>query len=245
MKRITVALATLGLLLCLGVIPASAQDDQAKKIEEGKKMWEKWVAARGGRDRLSKINGIKTTSEVKLISQGINMTATTYKKGPSKYRIEQKVMGMTITMAIDGDKAWMTDPNTGFTVDMPKEVRDQLSYEMGEHEALLNPETFNHTITYEGRKMVDGKEYILLNQAAKEGVTASHYIDPDTFLRYKFTSNLPNGAEIFTLDYRDVDGTKVPFSSKQVQNGKEVAIITVTEYRYDNNLDDSLFARPK
>jgi len=245
MKRIIVAFTALGLLLGSNVMRASAQDDQAKKIEEGKKYWEKWIEARGGRERLSKIKEIKATTEVKLLAQGLNLTAITYKKGANKYRVDQKVMGMTITLAIDGENAWMTDPNSGFVVDMPKEVRSQLNYEMGEFEALLNPEKFNHTITYEGRKTVEGKEYILLNQAAKEGVTAIHYIDPDTFLRYKFTSNLPNASENFSLDYRDVDGTKVPFVSKQVQNGKEVATSTVTEYKYDCNLDDSLFARPK
>ena len=245
MKRTILAFTTFGLLLGLGAFHAWAQEDQAKKIEEGKKYWEKWIEARGGRDRLSKIKEIKATTDVKLIAQGLNLTAITYKKGSNKYRVDQKVMGMTITLAIDGENAWMTDPNSGFVVDMPKEVRSQLNYEMGEHEALLNPEKFGHTITYEGRKTVDGKEYILLNQTAKEGVTATHYIDPDTFLRYKFTSNLPNGAENFSLDYRDVDGIKVPFSSKQVQNGKEVATSTVTEYKYDSNLDDSLFARPK
>jgi len=61
----------------------------------------------------------------------------------------------------------------------------------------------------------------------------------------KGASKLAPFTEIFTTDYRDVDGTKVPFSTKQVQNGKEVGILSVTEYKYDSNLDDSLFARPK
>jgi len=246
MKRALGAFTGLCFLLCLSIIPVFAQDDQSKKIEDGKRYWEKWIDARGGRDRLSKITEIKSTSETKAVAQGVNVTLTTYKKGTTKFRLEQKVMGMTITMGVDGDKSWLIDPNTGFTVDMPKEVKDQLSFQMGEHEALLNPEQFGHTITYEGRKTVDGKDYILLNQTAKNGITATHYIDPDTFLRYKYSAVLNNNLnETFESDYRDVDGIKVPFASRQLQNGKETAISTVTEYKHNCNLADSLFARPQ
>jgi hypothetical protein len=246
MKRAFAAITAFGLLLCLSAIPVFAQDDQAKKIADGKKYWEKWIEARGGRDRLSQITEIKSTSDVKAVAQGVNLTLTTSKKGTNKFRLEQKVMGMTITMAIDGDKAWLIDPSSGFAVDMPKQVRDQLAFQMGEHEALLNPDQFEHVITYEGRKMVDGKEYILLNQTAKNGITATHYIDPDTFLRYKYTSVINNAAnETFESDYRDVEGTKVPFASRQLQNGKEAAIVTVTEYKYNCDLPDSLFVRPQ
>ncbi len=244
MKKTIIALCALGLLLCLNVIPVSAQDNQAKKIEEGKAYWAKWIEARGGRERLSAVKDYKTTADAKMIAQGLNATIITYKKGPNKFRVDQKVMGMTITLAIDVDSAWMIDPASGSVVDMPKEVRNQLAFDMGEHEALLNPEQFGHTVTYEGRKSILAKEYIVLNQAAENGVTATHYIDPETFLRYKFTSNLPNPAEIITSDYRDVDGIKVPFSIRQIQNGQEAAVISVTEHKFNLNLEDSLFERP-
>jgi len=246
MKKAFAAITALGLLLCLNAMPVPAQEDQSRKIEDGKKYWEKWIEARGGRDRLSKITEIKSTSETKAVAQGISVTITTYKKGTTKFRLEQKVMGTTITMGVDGDKSWLIDPSTGLAVDMPKEVKDQLSFQMGEHEALLNPDKFGHIITYEGRKTVDGKEYILLNQTAKNGITATHYIDPDTFLRYKYTAVINNVLnETFESDYRDVDGTKVPFASRQLQNGKEAAISTVTEYKYNGGLADSLFAKPQ
>lgn len=242
MKSTVIALSILGLLLGFSVIPVSAQDDQAAKIEEGKRIWEKWIIARGGRDRLSKIKEIKSTSE--MVAQGINLTYVSYSKGADKYRVDEKVMGITLTRAIDGDRAWMTDRHTGLNVDMPRGVRDRLLDEKEKHEELLNPEQFGYTVTYEGRKTAEGKEYILLKQAARDGAITLHYIDPDTFLRYKFTSNRLNGVEVITADYRDVDGIKVPFSIKLVQNGNEVATKTFTKYQYNCGLDDSLFAEP-
>jgi uncharacterized protein YceK len=244
MKRIILALTILGLLPCTSVIPLIAQDDQANKIEEGKKMWDKWMEARGGRGRLSTIKDIQSTADVRLVTQGLNLTLITYKKGLNKYRQDQKVMGMTITQTINGEKGWMSDPATGSIVDMPKEVQGQLSAPANEHEALLDPEKFGHIVTYEGRKTILAKEYILLNQRSKEGVVVTHYIDPDTFLRYKYAfimSNVP--YEVIESDYRDIDGIKVPFLQRQLQSGNEVAIIMVKEYKFNTNLADSLFDR--
>lgn len=46
-------------------------------------------------------------------------------------------------------------------------------------------------------------------------------------------------------DYRDVDGTKVPFSVKIKQGGMDFADISMTEYKYDTNLEDLLFDKTK
>ena len=246
MKRTTLAFSILCLLLGLSAIPISAQDDQAIKMEDGKRMWEKWIEARGGRDRLSKIREIKTTSE--MIAQGVNRTYVSYSKGVDKYRLDQKEMGITTTVVVPSPtdaSCVLADPLTGLYVDMPKRTRERFLAEREKHEELLNPEKYGQTITYEGRRTINGKEYILLKQAAGNGAITMHYIDPDTFLRYKFTSNQLNGIEVITSDYRDVDGTKVSFLNKMILNGNEVATKTFTRYEYNCGLDDSLFAKPQ
>ena len=233
-----------GLLLCLSLNPAPAQDDQAKKIEEGKKIWEKWTAARGGRERLSAVKDFRYTADVRVLQQGLNVTLLVYKRGLNKYRQDQKVMGQTVTQVINGETGWMTDQATGSVIDMPKDMRGQLSAPANELEALLDPGQFGHVITFEGRKSVLAKEYLLLNQASKEGTVVTHYIDPDTFLRYKYSwtaSGVP--IEVIETDYRDVEGIKVPFLMRQIQNGQEVATITINEYKINTNLADSLFDR--
>lgn len=244
MKRILLALTILSFLLCSSVIPVPAQDDQARKIEEGKQILEKWTAARGGRNRLIAVKDIRTVSDVRLITQGINLTLITYKKGLNKYRRDQKVLGMTLVQTINGETGWMTDQASGAIVDMPKEIYGQLYPPANEHEALLDPERFGHVFTYEGRKKVLAREYILLNQRSKEGVVVTHYLDPDTFLRYKYAwvaSNVPN--EGFESDYRDVEGMKIPFTLRQTQNGNETAVVTVKEYKFNTGIEDSIFEK--
>lgn len=244
MKRTRLAYALIGLVLCSCAIPLLAQEDQAQKIEEGKKLWDRWMEARGGRDRLLTIRDITSVADVRAVTQGVNVVMTMYKKGLNKFRQDQKVLGMTITRAINGETGWMTDPASGAVVDMPEDLRGQLYAPANEHEALLNPEKFGQVITYEGRKRVLAKEFILLNQRSKEGVVVTHYIDPDTFLRHKYewtASNVKN--EVLESDYRDVDGIKVAFAWRQLQNGNEAAVYTFKEYRFNTNLADSLFDR--
>lgn len=241
MRKITLS-SRIALLLLLMTGAAAAQDT---KTEEGKKLWEKWIEARGGRERLAKITEFKWTTESKLVQRGLSVTTVTYKKGPGKYRLDQKVAGMTITSVLNGDTAWYINPQTGLATDMPKELKAQMAGPANEHEALLNPEQFGHLITFEGRESIGGKEYILLRQKSKEGTVVTHYIDPGTFLRYKSkvtAANVEN--DIVESDYREVEGIKVPFKQVQLQNGKESNITTVTDYKINCNLDDSLFVKP-
>ena len=246
MKKTILALNIVGLLFCLSLIPVAAQDGAAQKAQEGIKYWNKWIEARGGKDRLSKVKDYKSTSEAKVIAQGLNVTIITYKKGMNKYRVDQKVMGMTIIQALNGDTGWTTNPNTGFATDMPAGVKGQMEAPANEHEALLDPIGFGHKVAYEGRQTIDGKEYIMLSQTAPNGVVCTQFIDTETFLRYKYKFVLNNVEnEVFESDYRNVDGIKVSFLSRQTQNGKDVAIITTTEFKYNVDLDDSLFVKPQ
>ena len=231
-------------LLLLFISAASAGQDT--KLQEGKHFWAKWIEARGGRARLAKITEFKSTSELKIIQRGLNLTMTTYKKGPNKFRIDQQVMGMTITQVVNGDKGWSINPQTGFATDMPDATKAQLMAAANEYETLLNPEQFGIVITFEGRESIGGKEYILLQHKRKEDtVGVTFYIDPATLLRYKYkwTTGSNVEDEVIVSDYRDVEGIKVPFKQVHLQNGKEISITTFTDYKFNCNLDDSLFVK--
>ena len=97
---------------------------------------------------------------------------------------------------------------------------------------------------------MEGKAYLLLKQTHKDGFESTMYIDPDTYLIYKavgttVTQTLEKTDQETTLsDYRDVDGTKVPFSVKIRQSGMDYAEISMKEYKYNTNLEDSLFDKP-
>jgi beta-lactamase regulating signal transducer with metallopeptidase domain len=217
----------------------TTQDTQASKVEKGKRIWEMWIDARGGRHRLSEIKEIQS-SLIQVFPGGLKTDVTRYKKGFDKFREEMTGSSKrTTTTIVNGDTVWRSDPITGELKDVSK--YQKMPPYAQEHEVLLNPEKFGFAITLEGRESIIGKEYIVLNQAAGNQIT-THYIDPDTFLRYKYRWTSSGSVfETREFEYRDIEGTKVPFSSETTKDGEFAWKIIVYEYKYNPNLEDSLF----
>ena len=238
-----------GLLIGLNLVPAAAQDSEAQKIEEGKRILERLINAFGGRDRLSEIQDTTVTCNINIIPANISGSLIISEK-KNKIRQDIQIMGMDIIQAYNGETGWMTNPQTGAVVDMPEPVLEQFKRDALGNGALLYPEKYGITFTFSGRETVEGKEYLLLKQTHKDGFESTIYIDPDTFLIHKtlettVTQTLEKTDQETTLsDYRDVDGTKVPFLVKIKQGGMDYADVSMTEYKYNTNLEDSHFDKP-
>ena len=240
----------IAVIWALRLVPVSAQDKQSPQIEDAKTILEKSVLAMGGRERLLSIKDTVVSSQLKIISLNITVTRTTYVK-ENKIRLETKAMGATTIMAFNGKTGWIITPQTISAVDLPQPLLVELKRAAMTNESMLNPEKFGLTVTLQGRKSIEGKEYIVLVQTGKDGSTSTVYLDPDTYLTYKTVSMALNDSlqkvetEIILSDYRDVEATKVPFSMKVIQNGKDYAAISISEYKYNTNPQDSLFEKPE
>lgn len=233
------------LLVCMQSFPA-VQDDQASKLKQGQAILEKWITAQGGRNRLLQIRDITSSSNLKVPSIGISGTQISYYKRPEKVRLEIKAMDMNIIQSFNGETAWMKNPTTGSIQDMPKEALEQFKRSQLTNEILLNPERYGITTSFDGSRAIDGKEHFVLKQSANDGFLITHYLDPSTYLEYKSVAISPIGeTETFLSDYRDIEGIKIPFSTRIVVRGKEYMTLSVTEYRFNTNLEDSLFDKGK
>jgi hypothetical protein len=240
-KYITV----LAILVCFSLISAAAQENSIKKTDEGKSILEKWIAAQGGRERLSQIRDIRYIREMKILSAGVDMTNTLYIKGLACVRMESKVMGRIFTSVLSGETGWFTNLSVGSVDEMPKQLMDILKKEAEANDRLLHPEKYGISFTYEGHKLIDGNGYILLNQTANDDSVVTHYLDPDTFLEYKSVSVAVNSeTDTLMTDYREVEGIKVSFFSKTRKDGTDVMTSTLKEIHYNTNLEDSLFSKP-
>jgi hypothetical protein len=250
MKKSFIAAMIFGLLLGLSVIPVSAQNDQAGKIAEGKKFMEKSIAAQGGRDRMLNVGDSMISAELKLLSMGLSINRIAYIKGFSKIRLENKVMGMNTIMAYNGKNGWMTNPQTGAVTDLPEPILEELKRGVESNEVLLFPDKHGVVVTFEGRKTISAKEYVVIKQTHKDGYVSTIYLDPTTYLPYKSIALSLDETmqkvetETITSDYRDIEGMKVPFSMKILQGGVDYAAVTITEYKFHQKLADSLFEKP-
>jgi outer membrane lipoprotein-sorting protein len=231
------------LLLALVSAPAysqTAQDILAKHIE-----------AQGGAKALAAIKDTTVSGNMDLVSYGMSASLTMYQKEPNKMRMDIEVMGMVITQAYDGEIAWMINPQTGATEQMPENMTQEFKRQALGNDALLNPEKYGIKYDFTGKEKIDDKEYLVLTQTTADGHVTTLYLDPATYLTYK-TKGKTIGqsgeevmAESIVSDYKKVDGVLLAHSMTTYQDGQEFMRMTFTKVAFNSGLEDSLFQMAK
>lgn len=210
---------------------------------------EKMIEALGGKKVLANIKDsvISGSLEMPMISSGIG-TITIHQKEPNKIRTDVEIMGIVLTQAFDGEKAWLISPPTGATEELPKEAEAEIRREASGFDALIHPEKYGISYDYKGKERIEDNIFLVLEQSFSDGQKRILYIDPETYLIYKIktaTFNTMMGVEAevetFTSDYKRVDGVMMPFSITTFQNDKELMKMTVSKVSFNIGLKDSLF----
>lgn len=215
--------------------------------QTGKDILEKMIESLGGRKALSEIKDTKTTGTIEIIQYGITAPVTIYQKEPNKYRMDAEVMGYTMTQVYDGQKAMMTNPQTGEIIELPPDQAKEFMKQALGNDATLHPEKYGITYEYKGEETIDGKKCYVLEQKFQNGDVTTLYLDAATYLPYKARSKAlsPSGTEVENevvfSDYRKVGNTQAAFSITIYQAGAEYMRMTISEITYNNGLDDSLF----
>ena len=166
-------------------------------------------------------------------------------------RMEMEIMGMVITQAYDGETAWMTNPQTGANEEMPEQFADDIRQQSMGNDMLLNPDKHGITFSYEGKETIDEKEFLVLKQIFSDGKEITMYLDPGTYLVHMAKAMAMNQmggeveAETFMTDYKNVDGTMIPFSITIYQDGEEFMAMEISEVKYNTGLEDTFFIMEK
>jgi outer membrane lipoprotein-sorting protein len=178
---------------------------------------------------------------------GMSGSTTIYHKEPNMMRMDMEIMGMIITQAYDGETAWMTNPQTGAAEEMPEQFADDAKRQAMGNDILLNPDKHGITFSYEGKETIDEKEYLIIKQTFSDGKEITMYLDSETDLVYKIKTMAMNQmgveveAETFMYDYKEVEGTIVPFTITIYQDEEEFMTMEITEIKYNAGLEDSFF----
>ena len=241
MKKITI-ICVLGLFLATIVVSTG----MAQTTEE---ILAKMIKAQGGKANLAKIKDTTMSGTLEMVSMGINGSLTFYQKEPNKMRMDMEFMGMVMTQAYDGEIAWGVDPNTGSIQEMPEEqAKDMKRMALG-NDSILHPEKYGITYSYSGKETIEGQDYYLLKQAFEDGFSTTMYIDAKTNFVYKIKSKVPNqmgvevDQEVFTTDYRKVEGIVVAHEMRIIQDGEEFLTMIFTEVVFNTGLEDSFFKK--
>jgi hypothetical protein len=80
----------------------------------------------------------------------------------------------------------------------------------------------------------------------KTGLVQHYYLDIETALEVKLTTETESGTvEQELLDYRDVEGIKIPFLIRTIANGVKQGEIKVEKVEFNVKIDDAIFRMPK
>jgi outer membrane lipoprotein-sorting protein len=212
---------------------------------------EKMIQAQGGRDKLASIKDATVSGTFEMPAMGMSGDMTRYHKEPNLFRMDIEVMGMLITQAYDGEIAWVLNPQTGMTEEMPEVQAEYFKRDTLGNAALLNPKKYGISYAYKGKEKIEDKEYHVLEQSFSDGYTITMYLDPKTYLPYKIKAialdqmMMETESESIMSDYREVDGMMTAFLVTIFQGGEEFIVFTVSEIKYNTGLEDSFFKMEK
>jgi len=200
------------------------------------------LQAMGGREKMEAVTTLKQTGHVEM--QGMQGTLTIYSKRPNLLRQEMKMGTMTVVNGFDGETAWIINPLVGSNAPIvmggpeADEIKDQSSFDG----PLQTYKAKGGRLELEGEDTLDGRKVEHLKLTDKAGSVVRIYLDAATALVVRLVKDVSSVTLTQDLlDYRDVDGLKVPFTIRTSVNGVPMGEITVDKIEFNVPMDDALF----
>jgi len=207
------------------------------------------IKSKGGLEKIKATTTVRMTGSIvthTTSGKDIPGTMEMVAKRPNLMRRDATVAGQKIVNAFDGSSLWMAVGTMP-----PQELPGtQAAYARQDAEfdgVFVDYKEKGITIELVGTETVDGKPAYHLKVTKKGGQPRDFYLDPDTGLERKVSVSVqaPDGATLTQvtefLDYRSVDGRLVPFKTRQVQNGKVTATLTLEKVEFNVPVEDSFF----
>jgi len=192
------------------------------------------------------------TSKGKIMQGQFEIPFTSYQKRPMKFRSEAEFQGMKIISAFDGENGWSINPMMGSNDPQPMtaEQLDRMKIQADYDGMFYNYKDKGYTVEFMGKEPVDDIETYVLKLTRPNGDIITSYIDAENYVILKTKSKMKiqgvdTEAETIFSNYKYVDDILVPFSIETKMNGKTVMQMTFDEFKYNVDLDDSIFEMPE
>lgn len=239
-KRMGFVGCALAVVLAAAPAPSAAQ---ALTVDE---IVAKHLTAKGGAEKWKTIQTQKMTGVA--VAQGFQLAMTVYAKRPNQSRQELtvEIPGQPAVMIVnlfDGTKAWMINPMTGSDAPqaMPDAETATAKAQSDFDGALVDYKTKGYTVVAMDPVTVAGKQAHHLKVTRGDLPTQHFYLDPDTFVELRITTEGPLASETDLSDYKAVDGIMVPHSIRISQGGSVQAELKIQTVVFNEPLDDALF----
>ena len=239
MTRRKLALGAAALMMLVAGPAVSAQT--ADEIVE------KNLQAKGGLTRMRAIQSVRQTSRMSM--QGMDGQIVMVSKRPNLMRQEMTIQGQTVIMANDGVNPWMINPFSGqsraIILDGPlaEMTREQSAFDG----PLVDYKERGSRLELVATEALGTAKVHHLKLTSKAGIVQHIYIDTTTMLDTLIVSETAGAGKLEQelLDYRDVEGIKVPFHVRTKTNGVVQSELKVEKVEFNAKIDDSVFKMPK
>ena len=241
MKKLITLTILMLFVLSVSTLSAQSADEIVRKM----------IDAQGGKKVYESVKDMTLKGTMEVIAQGLEADVTIYKKEPDKRRSDIEIMGMMITSSYDGKMAWGTNQQTMTVEELTGEQAANAKREAMPVIAPLYPEKYGLTHALKGKETIEGKEYWALERGYSDGFKVLIYLDPETYLPYKSFSTvvgldgMEHEVESIQTDYREVNGLMMAHTTKQIVDGADYLLVTISEVTINTGIEDSLFVMEK
>lgn len=248
-----------GMLTTLLVLPGTMNTTfgQDEKLPTGESVLQKYVEATGGQAAYDKINNRYFEAQIDIVNAGVVLDVKTHAAKPNKLiaTIEADAIG-TIRKGCTGKAAWSMSDMQGPVLEqgaaLENQFRDCLfdrlaywkkAYESAECEAI---EKVNDKDCY--KVVLTPFPYVSEEAKDAEMSFLTVYFDKSTNLATKIESNIVTSAGTIDvtahlLDYKTVDGIKIPHMTKLELVG-QTRVMTIQSVKHNVELPDNHFDPP-
>jgi hypothetical protein len=237
-----------------GLFLALARISSAQSADE---IVEKHLAAIGGRAALGKITSRTMSGKITLMIPGVgdaSGAADILNQTPNKVRtlitLDLSALGagqLVYDERFDGSSGFAINSlqgNSELTGNQLHNLRNETF-----PTPLLDYKAAGISLELVGREKVGDRDAYVLTLTPKLGPPSRRYFDAKSYLELRqiITTSAPDAGEfvitIDSLDYREVDGLKIPFQIKATSTVQNF-VVTFEKVTHNQPVDAALFSRP-
>lgn len=255
MKRIALSL----IFLLMLTAAAAAQDKPKTEGANGPKadaknalpkvdeILDRNIKVLGGREVIEKMTSRTAKGSIELEGMGMSGTVETFAKAPNKNAVVITLSGFgTVNNVFDGTNGWSADPMSGLRELSGSELstlkRDSDFF------GPLNLKKNYSKLEVKGKEKVGSSDAWVIEATPAEGSPEKFYFDAESglLIRHDAEREGPQGKmtiEIYTSDYKEVDGIKLAHSIRQVTPAFTISI-KLTEVKHNAAIEDARFSKP-
>ena len=229
---------------------------QAASAQTADQVVEKYLAAIGGRAALGKLTSRTITGTITLstpagdVSGPVEIMNQQPNKSRTLIKLDLSSLGagqMVVDQRFNGTAGYILDNLQGNRDIAGNQLENMRNGSFPS--SFLNYKERGATVELGGKEKVGEREAYVLILTPTSGSVVRQYVDAESYLaiRVRLKVEAPQVGEFEQttdlLDYRDVDGLKIPFvvkSTSAVQN----STITVTKVEHNTPIDEALFSKP-